>query len=530
MTATAVGISPETKIKADELKVKGNEALKLFHYEDAISFYTKAIDLDSNNAIYFANRGLAYLKNESYGAAIQDFTSSVTADPSYTKAYYRRGVAWAAISRHSNAITDFKTFLKTSPNDAFAKQNLSTCQKIVRAQAFAKAIEVSDAPSVIESVNLNSMTVEDSYTGVPLEITVDDDTKTDDKEEEEESYSNKKPDSAAMKKVKSILSKVHVKVTQEFITSMISLFKDGKQIPRKYLFAIILGAMKHFVSEPSLVEIDVTKRTQQDPKTKVTVCGDTHGQFYDLLNIFKLNGFPSESNVYLFNGDFVDRGSWSTEIAILFFAYKCLYPNSFFLNRGNHESDAMNKMYGFEGECKAKYKTDLVYSLFTEAFAYLPLATVIEQKHLVLHGGLFSKDGVTLEDIKNIDRFAQKQPGNTGIMMELLWSDPQPELGRSAPKRGVGVQFGPDVTKRFCDDNGLKTVIRSHEVRQQGYEMEHDGYLCTVFSAPNYCDTQGNEGAYINIAAPDCDLKFNRFSAVPHPNIKPMAYSSRMMF
>jgi len=95
-----------------------------------------------------------------------------------------------------------------------------------------------------------------------------------------------------------------------------------------------------------------------------------------LLNIFKLNGPPTPEHAYLFNGDFVDRGSWSCEIALLLYAYKWLYPKSMFLNRGNHETDDMNRMYGFEGECKAKYN-ERVFKLFSESFSALPLATLV---------------------------------------------------------------------------------------------------------------------------------------------------------
>ena len=109
----------------------------------------------------------------------------------------------------------------------------------------------------------------------------------------------------------------------------------------------------------------------------------------------------------------------------------------------------------------------------------------------VMHGGLFSKDDVTLKDIRAVDRV--KQPPEEGLMSELLWSDPQPQNGRSESKRGVGtssnlsigigslrtfvlgLQFGPDVTERFLKHNNLEYVVRSHEVKQDGYELAHNG-------------------------------------------------------
>lgn len=101
-----------------------------------------------------------------------------------------------------------------------------------------------------------------------------------------------------------------------------------------------------------------------------------------------------------------------------------------------------------------------------------------------MHGGLFTRDDVTLDEIRKIDR--NRQPPEEGPMCELLWSDPQPQDGRAPSKRGVGCQFGPDVTKKFLELNKLDYVIRSHEVKNDGYEIAHDGKCITVFSAPNY--------------------------------------------
>jgi len=234
------------------------------------------------------------------------------------------------------------------------------------------------------------------------------------------------------------------------------------------------------------------------------------------------NGRPSETNGYLFNGDFVDRGSFSCEVVILLLAYKMALPNNFFMSRGNHETRAMNKIYGFEGEVKQKYDS-LAFDLFTELFDVLPLAHVVGQKIFVVHGGLFGEDGVTLEILQKINR--KREPPNSGPMADMLWADPQVSPGRSPSKRGVGQAFGPDVTNAFLSVNNLDLIIRAHEVKEAGYQLEHGGKLVTVFSAPNYCDQVGNLGAYAVIKA-DLKPEYTSFTWVPHPAVPPMAYAS----
>ncbi|KAK7546247.1 Metallo-dependent phosphatase-like protein [Phyllosticta citricarpa] len=459
------------------LKEQGNKAFKERNWPAAVDFYSKAIELHDKEPSFYTNRAQANIKLEAYGLAIADATRAIEIDPNNVKAYYRRAVANTAILHHSDALRDWKIVVKKNPSDKNAKLQHAECEKIVKRDAFLKAIEVEDAPSAAEGLDLDNMAVDDSYDGARLGN----------------------------------------EMTQEFIDDMIQRFKDGKKIHKKYVYQIILAVKELVYNEPTMVEYDVPEGT------KITVCGDTHGQFFDLLEIFRLAGSPSEKHAFLFNGDFVDRGSWSTEVALLLYSYKWLYPKSFFLNRGNHETDDMNRMYGFEGECRAKY-TERVFKVFSESFSALPLATLIGKKHFVLHGGLFSNDDISLDDVRKLNRHKQRQPGQSGLMMEMLWTDPQPLPGRGPSKRGVGLQFGPDVTKRFCERNKLDTVIRSHEVRMNGYEVEHDGRCITVFSAPKYCDSTENKGAYIDIG-PDYKLDFTVFDAVPHPPIKPMAYA-----
>lgn len=465
--------------QAVALKNDGNKAFAAHDWGKAVELYTKAIELNDQEPTFYTNRAQAHIKSEAFGYAIADATKAIELNPKFIKAYYRRATAFAAILRPKDAVKDFKECVRIDPANNDAKLKLADCQKIVRQLNFFAAIEVGDEPSAAEGLDIESMVVEPDYDGVKLEGNA---------------------------------------MTQEFIDDMIERFKNGKKIHKKYVYQILVAVKKIVYDEATMVEVKIPE------DVKFTVCGDTHGQYFDLMELFRLNGRPEEKHWYLFNGDFVDRGSWSTEIALLLYAYKWLRPQGMYLNRGNHETDDMNKVYGFEGECKAKYN-ERVFKLFSESFSALPLATLVGEKYLVLHGGLFSDDNVSLDDIRKLNRHAQRQPGQSGLMMEMLWTDPQTAPGRGPSKRGVGMQFGPDVTKRFCEKNGLEAIIRSHEVRMDGYEEEHDGKCITVFSAPKYCDQTENRGAYINIT-PEYKLNFHQFDAVPHPNIRPMAYAN----
>lgn len=297
--------------------------------------------------------------------------------------------------------------------------------------------------------------------------------------------------------------------------------RSNKFIHKKYLLQILLSVKEIYQKEQSLINITIP-----DDK-EFTVCGDIHGQFYDLLNIFNINGIPGNDNPYLFNGDFVDRGAFSVECITTLLCYKLLYPESFHLARGNHESRNLNKLYGFEGEVKAKYDLS-VYESFCEFFYSLPLAHVLNNKVLVVHGGLFSSDGVKVDDIKKVNRFCE--PPEKGIMSEILWSDPCKENGRQASKRGVGLSFGPDIAAKFLDDNKLDLLVRSHEVKQEGYEIEPGERVITVFSAPNYCDQMGNKGALIRFKGNEMKPRFVQYTAVDHPKVPPMRYMNPMMF
>ncbi|KAK6635261.1 Serine/threonine-protein phosphatase 5 [Polyplax serrata] len=484
MSATvenSTGSDPAKVTLAERLREEANEFFRKQMYQKAIEMYSKAIEANPTVAAYYGNRSIAYLKTECFGYALEDASKSLEIDKTYLKGYYRRATAYMSLGKFKLALRDYETVKKARPNDKDAQLKFIECNKIVKKIAFERAIAVDDTKSIADSIDLENIVIEDEYTGPKLE---------------------------------------NGKVTLEFMNCLMQHYKEQKKLHRKYAYKILVDVKQLFMAQPSLIEINV------EPDAKFTVCGDIHGQFYDLMNIFDLNGLPSETNPYLFNGDFVDRGSFSVECIFTLFGFKLLYPNHFFMSRGNHESQTMNQIYGFEGEVKSKYTSQMA-EFFTEVYNWLPLAHCINKRVLVMHGGLFSTDNVTLEDIKKIDR--NRQPPEEGLMCDLLWSDPQPMEGRAPSKRGVGVQFGPDITKTFLQHNKLDYIIRSHEVKNNGYEEAHDGKCITVFSAPNYCDQMGNKGAFITLDGKTMKPKYTIYDAVPHPDVKPMMYASSLM-
>eukprot|EP00064_Thunnus_orientalis_P015538 superscaffoldBa00002896_g15592 len=232
----------------------------------------------------------------------------------------------------------------------------------------------------------------------------------------------------------------------------------------------------------------VTKSNQFHKHSKK---GDLHGQLEDLLLIFYKNGMPSMEKPYVFNGDFVDRGRDSIEILLILFAFLLVYPTEVHLNRGNHEDHIINLRYGFTKEVLSKYKMHgkRILKLLQKIFSWLPLATVIDQKVLVLHGGISNTTDLSI--LARVDRHN---------ILDLLWSDPMSQDGCIPNElRGGGCYWGPDVTEDFLNRHNLQLIIRSHECKQDGYEFCHNRKILTLFSASNYYDVGSNRGAYVKL-------------------------------
>lgn len=196
-------------------------------------------------------------------------------------------------------------------------------------------------------------------------------------------------------------------------------------------------------------------------QSPVTICGDIHGQFYDLLELFKMCGEPPFNN-FLFMGDYVDRGNNSVECFCLIMALKVRYPDRITMLRGNHESCDINRIYGFYDEVEKKYGTDKVWKDLTSVFHVLPLSALVDNQIFCVHGGL-SPNLEKIDAVKKLDRF--KDFPQEGPMCDLVWSDPDDtKMGFSPSPRAAGYLFGPDVTEKFLHTNQLRMITRGHQL------------------------------------------------------------------
>lgn len=214
-----------------------------------------------------------------------------------------------------------------------------------------------------------------------------------------------------------------------------------------------------------------------------------------MLRLFEYGGFPPDAN-YLFLGDYIDRGKQSLETVCLLLAYKIKYPENFFLLRGNHECASINRIYGFYDECKRRHGIKL-WKIFTDCFNCLPIAALIDDKILCMHGGL-SPELNKILTINNIVR--PTDVPDTGLLCDLLWSDPDKDVTDWGDNdRGVSFTFGEDIVRKFTNKNEIDLICRAHQVVEDGYEFFCNRQLVTLFSAPNYCGEFDNSGAMMSI-------------------------------
>lgn len=240
-------------------------------------------------------------------------------------------------------------------------------------------------------------------------------------------------------------------------------------------------------AEPNIIDVE----------SCVNIVGDIHGQFEDLVTVFKLGGIPPNQK-YIFLGDYVDRGKHSIEVICLLLILKYLYPKEMILLRGNHESREMIKTYGFSDDCKKKL-TIQCKKYFCEVFDRMPLCAIVDKKAFCVHGGI-SKDLNSIEDISKISRVCEIP--EKGLFCDLLWSDPSRSCKEwEKSERCETNLWGLDPALKFLADNNLSIIIRGHQVVSEGYKyvFSPDKAVVTVFSAPNYSKNSKNKATFMTI-------------------------------
>ncbi|EKE37593.1 hypothetical protein ENUP19_0266G0022 [Entamoeba nuttalli] len=254
-----------------------------------------------------------------------------------------------------------------------------------------------------------------------------------------------------------------------------------KILPKQDFIRLTQWATRTMKIRPSLVYIPTRLPT--------TVIGDVHGQYEEIVQVFS-QGINNRQ--YLFNGDYVDRGKQGIEVITALMGALCSSPETIFLARGNHEDPELHWMYGFKNECLGKYDTE-TYQVICEFFKSLPYAHVIGTSVFVVHGGI-PPQPITLNDINNLPRgnIFMQDANVPELAANLLWSDPQNNEGACNSIRGIGCKFGPDIVNRFLSDNNLSLIIRSHEVKTQGFEYTENHKVLTIFSASHYGGGRNN--------------------------------------
>ena len=243
-------------------------------------------------------------------------------------------------------------------------------------------------------------------------------------------------------------------------------------------------------------EIFMEESNVQPVSAPVIICGDIHGQYYDLLSLFETGGEIPKST-YIFMGDYVDRGYNSVETVELLLCLKLKYPGHITLLRGNHESRQICYSYGFYEEITKKYGNGNPWKYFTDIFDYMPIGAIVEGKIFCVHGGL-SPFISSIDQIRLLNR--KQEIPYEGAFCDLMWSEPEDTEGWVVSNRGAGYIFGWKVVNEFNHINDLKLVARAHQLVQEGYKFWfRDKNLVTVWSAPNYCYRCGNQASIMKV-------------------------------
>ncbi len=225
------------------------------------------------------------------------------------------------------------------------------------------------------------------------------------------------------------------------------------------------------------------------------IVGDTHGY----LNSAKRpaeEAFKRELPI-VYLGDYVDRGDEQLKNLAYVLSLKMKRPDKVILLRGNHETERMNRSYGFQSVVNREYSKKLFREIVS-IYDRFPAAAVIGNKYFAVHGGI--PEGInSYFEIMNLNHGEESYE-------EILWNDPSEEIDTFQPnlQRGGYKLYGEKAVERFLKENDLSMIIRAHQVQTSGYKYYFDKKLLSIFSVSNY--RGGNEGKYAHVKETNIDL------------------------
>ena len=257
----------------------------------------------------------------------------------------------------------------------------------------------------------------------------------------------------------------------------------------------------------------------EEPESLIVI-GDLHGDLLTLDRILHKVGhtefLSNEANKMIFLGDYVDRGSHSIDLLARICTLKNEFPDSVIFMKGNHEAphEFPFASHTLLSELFQRFGVDMGRSIYYDKvipfFKLLYPMVIIKKRLIFVHGGLPSDKN--LQHASNRD-LGGKVERNAAFLEDILWSDPhnlpdeEGKKGDSVPSlRGYGKYFGIHLTERWLKRVGAVAVIRGHEPCQ-GFSVEHDGLVLTIFSSKEPYPAFG--ASYLRISRKELQLAKN---------------------
>ncbi|KAL9594286.1 MAG: hypothetical protein Q9219_007113 [cf. Caloplaca sp. 3 TL-2023] len=273
-----------------------------------------------------------------------------------------------------------------------------------------------------------------------------------------------------------------------------------KTIPEPAVRDLCHKARELLIEEGNVVQVDAP----------VTICGDIHGQFHDLMELFRVGGNVPDTN-YLFMGDFVDRGFYSLESFLLLLCLKVRYPDRITLIRGNHESRQITTVYGFYDECLRKYGSANVWRYCCEVFDYLALGALVLGTSAQLEPAYMDAEAqanlpatdeeIEIEIMNSRNEITSRFPRNRRRIFENEEAEggaaatTEPDNNPSSSKPSSAAVSNNSGGAVLCVHGGLSPLIETIDkirLLDRKQEVPHEGAMCDLlWSDPDEIDGWG---------------------------------------